>query len=416
MMIYLPAVFFGVCMLVSIIKYGWNIQAYMFSLYFLTGIASIMLDADNLYQYNCLHRPLGIIAPLSYCLLLYLFIEQFGRVFKPNLIKYIVVRNTKILDYVTIFYFAMFVVDILISSTNMQQVIANDAFLEVRMEKYSGDNVSFYNHLSGLPRYIAALTTFFFASSYFLQIIFFYNITFRNVRFVYNIMALCGSTLQMISSFAQADRSQFLYWIILFIFCYTLFRPMMEGKAKRLLIIYISPIIFIFVSYFVIVSVARWGNSVNGSEGGTIVYAGQNYINYCNFINGIWDTPRFINEIFPLISYITNSMGYFELADIVSSRCHMYVSVFPTFLGLIFSISGPIVLFFYTLIYRIVSLKWLRRANTTIIIFDKLMKMWILALVPILGVFGYFYMTYTATLAIFIWLYIGKKSSKQYSF
>lgn len=172
-MIYLPAIFFGICVLRSICKRGWNIQAYMFTLYFITGIASIILDKNNLYQYNCLHRPLGIMAPLSYCFLLYLFIEQFGRVFKPNHIKCVVVQNMKILDYVTLFYFVMFVVDIFISSTNMQQVIANGAFKELRMEHYGGEGESFYNHLSGIPRYMAALTTFFFASSYFLIIIFF---------------------------------------------------------------------------------------------------------------------------------------------------------------------------------------------------------------------------------------------------
>ena len=43
-MIYLPAFFFGVCTFVSIKKYGWTIQSFGFSLYFITGIASLLID------------------------------------------------------------------------------------------------------------------------------------------------------------------------------------------------------------------------------------------------------------------------------------------------------------------------------------------------------------------------------------
>lgn len=40
-------------------------------------------------------------------------------------------------------------------------------------------------------------------------------------------------------------------------------------------------------------------------------------------------------------------------------------------------------------------------------------KCFILSLVSVLGVFGYFYMSYTATMAIFFWLFIGYKVSKK---
>ena len=91
----------------------------------------------------------------------------------------------------------------------------------------------------------------------------------------------------------------------------------------------------------------------------------------------------------------------------------MYIAVFPSFLGLIFSISGPIVLIIYTIVYRMFCFKWLQRSSYKEANFMDISKCFILSLVSVLGVFGYFYMSYTATMAIFFWLFIGYKVSKK---
>ena len=413
-MIYLPAFFFGICTCLSIKKYGWTIQSFGFSLYFITGIASILIDQFHLYQYNCLEKPLGILAPLSYCLLLFIFIKPLGSIFRPDLLKRIKVLNVKYLDYVVYFFFGLFLYDVFVSYQNIGNILVNNTFAEIRQSAYSGDSAeSFYNHLSGIPRYIAALSTFFFASSFFLLCIFFYNITYRNVKWYFHIMTICGSMLQLISSISQADRSQFLYWFIVFIFCYTLFRPLIPAKRKIKLLLVILPILGVIVIYFVLVSISRWGESTNGTEGGTLIYAGQNFINYCNFVNELWDTPRSLCEIFPFTYYILGEKSYFDWAHIVTKASGMYIAVFPSFLGLIFSISGPLVLIIYTIVYRIFCFKWLHRSSYNEVNFMGISKCFILSLVPVLGVFGYFYMSYTATLAIFLWLYIGSKASKK---
>ena len=61
----------------------------------------------------------------------------------------------------------------------------------------------------------------------------------------------------------------------------------------------------------------------------------------------------------------------------------------------------------YVVFYFICSVKLLGRKDKKVIDITKYIKMWIVALVPLLGVFGYFYMESTATLAILFWLILG---------
>ena len=188
---------------------------------------------------------------------------------------------------------------------------------------------------------------------------------------------------------------------------------METSSAQIKLLFIVLPILGIIVIYFVLVSISRWGESSSGTEGGTFIYAGQNFINYCNFVNELWDTPRSLCEIFPFTYYILGEKSYFDWANIVTKKSGMFIAVFPSFLGLIFSISGPLVVIVYTIVYRIFCFKWLHRSSYKEVNFIGISKCFILSLVPVLGVFGYFYMSYTATLAIFFWLYIGFKASKK---
>lgn len=411
MMVYLPAIFFGLCFLNSIRKYGWNVEALLFSIYFVTGIASILLDANNLYDYNCLKMDLGFFAPIAYCLLLYICIKPFGCVFRQDKLEKVYVKNERIIDYYIYFHFIIFLIILIVASTRINEILFSTALSQVRREAYDGVRESFYNAYTGIPRYICALSTFFYASSYICIFLFFYNLKYRRKTWLFHIVTLFASTPQLISSILQADRSQFLYWMILFVFSFTIYVKQIDKHILRRLLLFIVPIISGIVAYFVAVSISRWGE---GDSSGWIKYLGMNYFNCCNFFNNLWGTPTSLCEIFPFTYMLFGDAEYFSFARIVEQSSHMFIATFPTYLGLIFSISGPLTLTLYIFFYYIISINFLKRKRKEIITLYGLIKMWIVALVPLLGVFGYFYMSYTATLAILFWLLLGFYSNRRW--
>lgn len=404
--IYLPALFFGGCTIYSYKKYGINIQVLMYGVYFVTGIASILLDKDNLYEYNCLKRDPGIIAPVMYCWLIWLCISPFSQV-KEYKIRNINIKYPKILDYAVYFYFSIFLIIIAVASTQLQNIVTNAEFAELRQQQYDREAESFYNHLSGIPRYICALTTFFLASSYILIPILFINIIKGEKSIWFNIITLLGSTCQLLTSIMQADRSQFVYWFLLFIFSLLFFKNTLSRKKIKKLSILFSPLLAVIIIYFITVSISRWGETAVGSEGGTIRYAGQNFYNFCNVFNVCLDTPMSFTEIFPLTYYILGGENYFEWCRVVQQQSSIFMAMFPTFVGIVISMSTTWIGIIYCIVFHFVAKAILFRNDKSSITFIDFIKIWILAIVPTIGVFGSFYMSYAASIAIIIWLILG---------
>ncbi len=411
MMVYLPAIFFGLCFFNSIRKYGWNVEALLFSIYFVTGIASILLDANNLYDYNCLKMDLGFFAPIAYCLLLYICIKPFEGINKGTAICEVVVKNNRIVKYTVVIFFVIFIIDLYVASTSFTQILANSTLAQLRHNSYGEDRVSFYNHLQGLPRYICAATTFFFASSFYLLVIFFVNVINRKNKWYYNVMALLASMNQLIGSVFQADRSQFVYWIMMFVLLYTFFyKSIGRRHLKITMFAYILPVIVLGFSYILAVSLSRWGDSDNGTGGGMVLYLGQNFFNFCNYTNYFWDTPHSLVELFPLTHYLMGET-YWDWCDLVESRTHIFIKNFSTFLGYICSISGPIIMIIYAIFYNRISTLMLYRKSNVVSLW-YVTRFWIVALVPACGFFCYPYSFETNTIALFLWLIIGNYSRR----
>lgn len=412
-MVWFPAIFLGIWLLVSLYKRGVTVASLMILLYFVTSVFSIMLDKNNLYQYNVINMGVGFFPPIIYCVLLWLCISPF-QIARESSISKVEVYNPKILDYCTYFYFAIFAIIVLVAGTNMREILVGGAIAEVRQQSYSDDAVSFYDHLSGIPRYICALTTYFLASSYIMILVFMYNVITERKGFVFNMIALCGSLPQLLTSVMQADRSQFVYWVIMFLFSLLLFKNMINKKVAKRLLTYIAPLFVVLIIYFLIVTFSRWGDSESGTMDGTIIYAGQNFINFCTNIQICWSTPISLCEIFPLTYHILGLENYFDWCKVVEKSSGVFMANFSTFLGLICSVSGPIIMFIYVFIYRAVQKQFLRRRSINIITFYEILKYWIVASVPLLGIFGHFYMGYASSIALIIWMLVGKLSNKRY--
>lgn len=409
-MIALPFIYFGIWSIMSWKKRGLDIATYILLIYTVTSFFAIVIDVGNFYDVRtCKNLGLGIIAPILYCLLLTLCISPFYKCrfklsspFKP-------IKNTKWFTTIVYGYFIIFLIVFTVSFTRINEVLVSN-LAEVRNEQYIGETESFYNHLSGMPRYICAMCQILSPSSYIMILFFFYSLSFLNKSKLFNAITIISSATPLLISINIADRSQFFYWVLCLLFCYILFRNHIQQGNKGFIKIVLICLLSLILTYFFMITTSRFSERETGTSGGIILYAGQSYINFCNFINYLRHDYHSLCVIFPFTNqFILDGDGYFAICSKVEMATNMQISVFSTFLGLIYSITGFIPMLLYVFVYRFIAIIFLGKySSDNVITMNRLIKIFIVALVPVLGLFGHFYMGSSATVALVVWLIMGK--------
>ena len=128
---------------------------------------------------------------------------------------------------------------------------------------------------------------------------------------------------------------------------------------------------------------------------------------FCRFINTL-DPPNTLNIIFPNITnYIFDGDSYFELAHKIEIQQHTILCVFPTFIGIIYSVSGLYVTAFFLLVYCSCANHIKRISMNREVSISNIFLFWSIAIIPAIGVITYFYLNSGGTTALIIWLLIS---------
>lgn len=409
-MIALPFVFFLILFLDTWRRKGFDVYAYMLFLFLFISFFSILMDGMNLYaKYNRPVESLGIIAPLIYCILLFVCIKPYEN-FSSSSINRMFIINEKIYNRIVYFYFIIFAVSVVISLTRINEIILSQNLKALRNEFYLGDAEPSWARFSGITRYIVAIMAMLSESAKIMLLFFFINIVFLKKKLWFNIITILGSMTPLVFSLYNLDRSRFTYWFILLGLMYVLFRHLLQRKDYKNFIIIGIPLLFVVGQYLLKVTVSRFGENSDGGIDGVVYYLGQSYIHFCYYFNDLGsDAPFSLVELFPFTCQkIFNTPSYFEQAEKVSKYLGMGVSNFSTFLGFIMSISGKIVMFLFVIFYTTMANKVVCRHNKRIISFRKLVWFLIFALVIVNGLFVYCYLEYSSIFNIIIWLVIAK--------
>ena len=424
LMIFFPFIIFFSVFLYNYRYRGLDIFTYLILLYTSCSFFSIFLDSLNLYRdFDIFKSSLGIIAPLSYCGLLLICMKPF-KSFNSNSIIKIESVNIKRYKTVIYIYFALFVLMLLVSSTKINEILQAQTMAALRDDFYHGNAESVWSSYSGWFRYFVAIMSLLSATSYLLILFFFYNIVVLKTSLRFNIITLIGSLTPLIQSVFIADRSGFIYWLLIFMVSFVLFRKMMTKKDKKIFGIFRLIIITVLLLYFITVTVSRFGEDTGGTIRDVyyslVYYTGSNYIQFCNFFNHLpLESPTSLTPIFPLTYWILGLPGYFEQCEVVEKVYHHGVSNFSTFLGLILSMGGRIVMCLFVVVYYNIAMKVVKRNDPQILSVKKLIYFFIVVLVVNNGLFGYFYMSYSSTCNIIIWIFLAsyltdKNNSRRY--
>ena len=409
-MLFFPFVFFSYIVIFNYNRRGVDVFTYLVAIYAFSAFSSIFVDAMDLYKnFDIFKHPLGIVAPLSYCLLIGICLIPY-KVFNSSKISTIeVVKNSRY-NKVIWFYFFFFIFMILVSLTRINEIIQMQAMAQLRDNFYHGDADMIWSNYTGIFRYVVAISSLLSGSAYILILFFFYNLAILNKPLWFNIITLLGSLNPLIQSVMIADRSCFIHWTLIFILCFVLFHKNLSSKAKKQFSIIGIILIALISTYFFAVTISRFGDGgdIGDTYSSLVYYSGSSYIQYCNFFNVLdYNAPFSLAPLLPLTYWLAGLPGYFEQSEVVESIYHHGVSNFSTFLGMILSMSGRTVMCIFVVVYYTISRKLLYRRDLSSLSVKKMIYFFIVVLIVNNGLFGYFYMSYSSTCVILIWVYLA---------
>ena len=402
-MIVLPFLFLGFWFLRTYKSNKMTPGNYMILLYLIAALASIIIEANSFYTDSCIRLPLGFFTPLLYCFLLWICISPYTVLKLP---QYENKDKLKGLTTILVFYWIVFLITLFVSYQKLNTIFIEQDFVAVRGAQYTGDAESFYNHLSGMPRYLAAICSVLSPSSFIMILLFFYSITYLSYKWWYNILLIIPSITPLLISANIADRSMFVYWVILFGFCFTLFEKSMTTRTKRGLLITGISIISIFAVYFIAVTIARFAMRDSGTSGGIITYLGENYINFCNWVNYV-EPGFYLDRILPITGHYILPIDPIP-AKLKPGITGYELNGFGSFLGSLYGSAGLFFLFFYCFCYNVLSTKVVRIVSKRkVFSFTYFFLLFGLCLVVVLGLFGHYYSTENCVFGLIGWLLIG---------
>jgi oligosaccharide repeat unit polymerase len=388
-MIYVPLIYFTLLFVFLYIRYNsFNVGSYLNLIYIISSLFAVIIDFFDLYLDNNLlsKQPISILAATSYCVLLTVTIFPFYK-FRSDRIVRIINTSSFGIYRISLFFIVVFYVVLIINFYDLIQVFRGD-YSAIR-EIVNDENID--GGSTGIKHVGAILVTLFSRFSPMLIFFYFYSISYLKYSKLFNTSLLLSSFTPVISGILIAGRTQVVYWVLSFLLVATLFKHILPKIQKRKITILIISITSLFVIYLSSVTISRW--SKQGAYDSIIVYAGQSYINYCNYFDNYTNTQFTFDRVFPVISkYILGrNFDLLSYRDNIFSLTGFNIGVFYTFLGDLIVDIGHIGMLIYVALFYFLTSKFLKRTIQDHISLSQIFLFLVFVHLPLQGVFYYSY-------------------------
>lgn len=392
-MIFVPLVFFTVLAIYWWRKHGgFDVCVYMSALYAFTSLMAVvivlggMLGAGGI-AFDDSDLELGFTPTLLYCFFIGLAMLPFSLIYKRDL-KCINVRMPLILDALCVILMLEALLNFYLVADSTLEILSGD-LSTVRSDHYEGILSPAEVKVQSMPA-ILRFFYYFNASTILALPIWFFNLTCRKVNWIFNTLLLLTSLSMPLAGIQVADRTECVFYALMFIFCYILFSKFITRKVKR----YISWIgcclAAVVITYLFVVSVARFEDREGGTGQSMVQYAGQGYLNFCFF----WENGKFEyispEREFPLTWFyafhVNNSP---ERRAERSGEQGFFMSVFASFIGDIMLDLSPIGMVIWVLFYFMACCLIIKSAHRKEMDISEVLVIFVAAVVPTFGIFYY---------------------------
>ncbi len=272
----------------------------------------------------------------------------------------------------------------------------------VREAAYAGDATPAQIKIDMMPAIFKYFYTLNFATILALPLYFYYLCCLKRPWW-FMLLLLLASLSGPLAAIQAADRNEFVYYGMMFIYCVIFFYRLMSKKVRRGIYIISGVFATLFATYLIAVSVARFDKSTEGASGSIAAYAGQGYLNFCFF----WENANFDlvapEREFPMTFHTLAGLDSDDFRrNVRSGQQGFFISVFPTFLGEVMLDLSPIGMISWAIYYFLACMLIIKMRERTEYDIGEVVAIFTLAAIPIFGIFYYRYFYYTHALITII--------------
>lgn len=345
------------------------------------------------------NAELGFIPTMLYCLFLTAVIWPLSLISESR-IKTIFNTSPWTLNIISWIMIAQFLLTVFLVADSTLDILNGD-LSALRASHYNGELSPAEQKVLSLP---TVLQYFHYGTySTILSLpLFFYYMCFENRSWWFRALLFMSSFTMPIAAIQAIDRTEFVFYGLMMLWCIVFFFRYMTKKQKIRFCITLSPIGLLAIAYFAIVTIARFDDARdkennNGAGISALQYAGQGYLNFCYFWEyGNSDHPT-IERVLPMTSHtLLHIDSTSERRGERGSREQgFWISVFGTFLGDILIDLGFVGLCMWIIIYLLLIISFIGYRDRSEIDVGELLVLFIIAAVPLFGIFYYRYYLYT---------------------
>lgn len=406
-MIAVPFIYFSLLVVLLCKKNkGIDIATIIAAEFAITGFFSILMSVFNLMPDN---RDYQITpwATITYCGLLTICLLPFI-LFSNAKIKYIrPIKNELLFKALAIISLLWFIIRIILTGRGIMEILTGD-INELRHDVYSGEeSIDYYWGLPGPIRKVMELLGMVFGCSWIFIFLAFFSLTIQKLPIRYFWMFLITSLSGPWAGILGVDRSKAAYWIISVVVMALFFRPFIDKKNAKPLIVAIASFVGLLIVYLGLVTSSRFGDryysEVGGNEGGMIVYFGQNFPNFCFFYDTFHSSWKTLSLIFPFTQkylFRESIVGGVNIQQVLDQITGLKTGVFYTYLGQILITAGKIVMFLYVLFFFVATLFVNRKVQSHVVSAEFCFFYLFFASIMFLGLFVHYYSSPTLTFSI----------------
>lgn len=393
---------------------GIDVCVYMSAMYAFTSLLCVInVNQDMLNEGGILFDrydlELSVIPTILYCGFLTLGMLPFSMVYKRE-IQSISTPNPKIIALISWFLIGISILNFYLVADSTLEILSGD-LSTIRTNHYNGIESPAMVKAESMP-YIIRFLYYFNTSTLLTLPLFFYYLCFDKKPWWFYTLLMFASLSMPLAGIQSADRTETVFYAIMFISCIIFFHRFMSKKAKRIMKLSMIPVAIGMVAYLTAVTVSRFAARETGATGNIVQYAGQNYLNFCFF----WEKGRFQyvtaeRELPMTYHYVFHIDNDDYRRSERSGKQGFFMSVFASYIGDIMLDLSPIGLIIWCIFFFLVSVSVIKRPHREEMSVGEYITFFALSVIPLFGIFYYRYMAYPYTfmLGIVAFLYVTDK-------
>lgn len=360
-----------------------SVSAGIAFIFCVSAFFSILIDFNNMYnEWGINAKSINILYTILYCVGITILIYPFAKI-RVNKIKTVELKNGKLFDIIAWISIISCMITLFFSLKDLPYALAQN------MRDVKSD---FNEYGLGEKAWYEEIISIFSSNMALIFCLFFYSISFLKKPLLFNVLLFFSSLALVLSQFVIAGRTAFVYWFLYLYLFYLLYKRFIPIEIKKYFLLSLSFVLYFLILLFLIITIDRFEDSYgyNNSPVLSIIgYAGQQFNNFCSFIEASHNTSFTIERIMPITNHfiLGNSFDQRAFYLRVFLQSGIEVNRFATILGALTINIGILGACIYMFVYYFFAAKVFSKMRG-VVDFSYFLLFSFFISIPVQGLFG----------------------------